>query len=168
MATELPMPPRGPMPYNISMRALLFLLLLLFVFGCRQESPTADKAPVTKEREAPAAHDERFVGHWNQRFDLREDPDRDEAEMKLHLRMTKAKMATFTFEKDGTFVSESLGFANKGTWKSDGDTATLTVTSGPAFDMGGKSYDFQLSLKEDGSMQGEENGYKWYLTRIEE
>lgn len=150
------------------MRALLLPLLLLFVVGCRQESPTADKAPVTKEREAPAAHDERFVGHWNQRFELREDPDRNDAQKKTQLRMTKAKMATFTFEKDGTFLYEMMGFTNKGTWTSDGDTVTLTVTSGPAFDMGGKSYDFQLSLKEDGSMQGEENGYKWYLTRIED
>lgn len=150
------------------MRAFLLPLLLLFVVGCKQESPTAGKAPITKEREAPAPHDERFVGRWNQRFELREDPDRNDAQKKTQIRMTGAKMATFTFEKDGTFSNETMGFTNKGTWKSDGDTATLTVTSGPAFDMVGKPYDFPLTLKEDGSMQGEENGYKWYLTRIEE
>ncbi len=144
------------------------LLFLLAIAGCGTSEAPVSPQPPPVGSEWGSREDERFIGYWNQRFELRPDPDRDEAEKKLQLKMTEAKTATFRFEKGGAFVSESMGFANKGTWKSTGNSVTLTVTSGPAFDLVGKPYDFILLLDEDGSLQGAENGYAWHLTRITE
>jgi hypothetical protein len=148
---------------RIQFRAIVLVFVGLAI-GCKSYKETEtielDAAPKQPEVSSP------FVGDWNQRFELRPDPDRDEAEKKMQLKMTESKTATFHFAADGTFESVSLGFTNKGKWKSDDKTITLTVEEGPAV-VGGKPYDFQLVLHDDGSLQGEENGYAWYLTRYE-